>query len=373
MRDNLLKAKKKAADKGLILGDRIALKATVDKDTGFLTAPVNLARIGVQRYYGFELGLEDRALDQIGVMRNSDEVFSKSSINSFINLVVTDGHPADMVNADNVKELQMGQVSQVDRDEDVLSGVVTITDKNLIKDIQAGKKEVSVGYKYELIPAEGKDYEFAQINIRANHLAIVDAGRCGSACKINMDSKTKEKTVKITINGIDYDVEDTALAQAIQKLKSGFDAEKEKLEKEKDELEKKNEELEKEKDKAEAGKDAAEKLVLDDDTINKMVSDRAGLLTEAKDILGDKMLECTDCPKEIKAAVIDAVLDMGDLSDKSVEYIDAAYDMALKQHKKAAKSVKKLGEDFQTKDGKTVTRESARKGYMKDQLGLEAE
>lgn len=371
-------SKGKAADKGLILGDRKPLKAILDTETGFLTAPVKLARTGVQVYYGFELGLLDRALDKIGVFRPAEEVFHPDSVASFTNLVVTDDHPEEMVTVDNVKKLQVGTVSEVVTDQDnlVLDGVATITDKDQIKKIKDGKKEVSVGYAYELVSKKGKhlgeDYEFIQKDIRANHLAIVDAGRCGPACRINMDNKTKENTVKITILGIDYDVTDDNLVQAIQNQQKAFDAEKKKSEKELDELEEKNKNLEKEKEKAEGAKDAAEKMVIGKDALNKIVSDRAILVAEAKAMLGDKMLDCTDCPKELKAAVIDKVLDLGDLSAKSEDYIDAAYDMALKQNKKASDSIEKLGDDFKTKDGKTVTRESARDGYIKDQLKIEA-
>ena len=74
------------------------------------------------------------------------------------------------------------------------------------------------------------------------------------------------------------------------------------------------EEIAAKKEKAEATKDALEKTVLDDEAINTLVSERAELLSTAKTILGDKMPECIDCPKEIKTAVIDHVLDMGDLS-----------------------------------------------------------
>lgn len=367
--------KKKAADNGIILGDRIPFEVIEDDTTGFLTSKVKLARTGVQHYLGFELGLVDRALEKIGVLRHSDEVFHPDSIKSFVNLVVTNNHPAGLVDVDNVKKLQMGTVSGVefDIDENLLSGIVTITDKAQIKKLKDGKVEVSVGYTNDLIPKKGThdgvEYEFAQTNIRANHLAIVDAGRCGPACKITMDNK-KEKPVKILIDGIEYDVENAQLAQAIQKQQTAFDAENEGLKEKLKKSEEDKEEMEKKKDKAEASKDAMAKTVLDDSAINTLVSERAKLLTTAQGILKDKMPECTDCPREIKTAVIDAVLDMGDLSAKSVDYIDAAYDMAVKKAAKAKDTLDDLGKDFQTKDGKKVTRESARQGYMKDQLKI---
>ena len=104
-----------------------------------------------------------------------------------------------------------------------------------------------------------------------------------------------------------------------------------------------------------------------------MVSDRAALISQATEILGDKMLDCADCPKEIKAAVVDKVLDLGDLSAKSSDYIDAAFDMAIEQYKKSKDSIKNLNNDFKQKstgDDGPKSREEARKKYMKDQLNI---
>ncbi|MCP4566983.1 MAG: DUF2213 domain-containing protein, partial [FCB group bacterium] len=170
---------------------------------GFLTAEVTLARTGVQQYYGFELGLLDRALELIGVYRPPEEVFHPESIKSFANLVVTDDHPKDFVSVKNVKKLQMGSVSDVKKkDEAHLGGLVTITDAKQIIKAKDGKNEVSVGYHRDLIPEVGEDsgkkYEFVMRNIRANHLAIVDAGRCGAACKLTLDSKKESNMFKVT-------------------------------------------------------------------------------------------------------------------------------------------------------------------------------
>jgi hypothetical protein len=361
-----------AADAGLIIDSATTLKAKVDPVTGFLTAPVVLARIGVQHYMGYELGLKDRALEKIGVFRPPEEVFHDESVASFVNLVVTDDHPSGAVTVDNVKKLQVGTVSHVKPNKTILAGLATITDKDQIAKAEDGKVEVSVGYSNELQERKGTydgvKYEFVQTKIRANHLAIVDAGRCGSACKITTDHNKKEKPmIKITIDGISFDVEDEQLAQAIQKQQATHDAEKEAMEKKKKEDEEEIEKLKKEKDKEEAAKDAALSSKLSDADISALVTERAELLTTAKKILGDKMPECNDCPKEIKAAVIDKVLDLGDLSSKSMDYVDAAYDMAVKQADKAKESLEKLGDDFlKDTDGKEITRDSAREAYLKE-------
>lgn len=366
----------KMADAGFLLGDSQPLNPKIDKTSGFLTAPVKLARIGVQNYFGIELGMKDRAGEQFGVLRSAAEVLHKDSIKSFINLVVTDDHPSGYVTTDNVKLLQKGQVSEVVKTDNGLVGVVTITDKDQIEKITKGKVEVSVGYSNQLKKEkgmfDGKEYEFVQTNIRANHLAIVDAGRCGPTCKLTVDQKAKETVMFVTIDGIQYKVEDAQLKQAIENQQITHDAEVNKFKKKLSEEEEEKKKLKADKDKAEAEKDAAEKEKVSDADLNKLIADRAELLTTAKGILGDKMPECTDCPQEIKTAVVDHILPDMELDGKSKEYIDAAFDMALKKVAKADKSLDNLEKDFiKDKKGNKVTRESARDTYMKDQLGLE--
>jgi len=367
----------KLADKGLLFDDSQTFKAKIDTTTGFLTAPVILARTGVQYYMGYELGLKDRLMEKVGVMRPAKEVFHPESIRSFVNLIVTDDHPTEIVTINNVKKLQKGQVSEVIEADEMLSGVVTITDKDQIKKAEAGKIEVSVGYsnnlKEEKGAFNGDEYEFIQTDIKANHLAIVDAGRCGPSCKLTMDHNKKEKTMTtITIDGIQYSVEDAQLGQAILNQQKAHDAEVEGFKKKLTEEEEEKEKLKKEKDKAEAEKDASEKEKMSDSDLSALISERAALLVQAKAILGDKMPECTDCPLEIKTAVIDHILPDMKLDGKSNDYINAAYDMAIKKQDKADDSLKKLEDDFIKDDkGNKVTRKSARKKYMKDQLKME--
>lgn len=59
--------------------------------------------------------------------------------------------------------------------------------------IQTGKRELSLGYKAELVPYEGDEgYDLEQRNIRPHHLAVVSAGRCGPSCSF-IDRKPDEE------------------------------------------------------------------------------------------------------------------------------------------------------------------------------------
>lgn len=361
------------ADAGLLSDAAAIFKATLDESTGFLKAPVTLARTGVQYYMGYELGMADRALEKIGVFRPGAEVFHDDAIYSFENMVVTDDHPSEAVTVDNVKTLQMGQVSNIAFDDKVVRGMVTITDANLIKKIQSGKVEVSVGYSHDLEKRsgvyQGDKYEYAQVNIRGNHLAVVDAGRCGAACKLTIDLKGGNP-MKITLDGSKFEVADEQLAQAILDTQASHVAQLKAKDEEMSKAEEEKEKAIKEKDEAEAEKEAMKSEVPSKDSIDKMVASRAKVLAKAGAILGDKMPDC-GCGKKAMAAVVDHIFPDMSLDGKSDDYVAAAYDMAVAKFEKAEGSLDNLKDDF-SNDGKSVvSRDSARNKYMTDQLGLE--
>ncbi len=362
----------------VLFTDTAQLKATIDETSGFLTSPVTLARTGVQEYFGFELGLMDGedALKKFGVFRPAEEVFHKDSIASYINLVITDDHPGGFVTVENVKDLQVGTVSHVSANVGTLEGIATITNKDQIDKSKDGKIEVSVGYSNDLKEEagvfDGLSYQYKQTKIRANHLAIVDKGRCGNACKLTLDKQQKEEVnmEKVTIDGIEFDVEDKQLVQAIKKMQATHDQEKEAAKKKEEMDQEEKEELKKKADKAKATKDALEKSTLSDEAISKLVSDRATLIADARMILGDKFPTCDNCPVEIKTAVVEYVIPDMDLTDKSDEYLNAAYDMALAKAKKTSKNLNQLGDELANKDKLIIDRDAPRLKYMKDHLGL---
>lgn len=355
---------------GSILNDKaFTLKAKIDDETGFLTAPVNLARVGVQYYMGYELGLTDRLFDRIGVFRSPEEVFHPDSLNTFTNLTATDDHPEALVTVLNVKDLQVGTVSGVspDKEKGLIHGVLTITDKGTIKLITDGKMEVSVGYTNDLVQESGvyngDAYEFKQTNIRANHLAVVGAGRCGPECRILTDH-SKGEIMKVTIAGITFDTDNEQLAQAIGKMQVQLDQSEEEMKKAEEEKEK----AMKDRDAAVAQKDAALADMISEDAINSMVHERAELLATARTVLGDKMPDC-NCPKEIRVAVIDHVFSDMDMSGKSDDYIKAMYDMATSKIQKKDENLKRLqdnGKDREVTKDRQAIHDEARNKYVEN-------
>lgn len=190
-----------------------------------------LARTGVQQYRAYELGLDADGMDPMRVIRlhrPADEVFNPQSMASFESKPITIEHPSEPVTSDNWADLAKGEARDVSRTGEMMTATLIIKSKDAIDAIQSGKNQLSNGYTFDLdmtpgTSAQGQAYDGVQRNIRGNHIAIVDAARCGSACRI-ADSQLNEGVTtmadalrKVIVDGIPVEVNDTAAA-AIDKL-----------------------------------------------------------------------------------------------------------------------------------------------------------
>ena len=211
--------------------DFMSLTSRHMTDEGYLVAPGNMARTGVQEYRAYELGLDADGMDPMKVIRlhrPPEEVFDGASMASFEGKPITIEHPPVAVTSDNWSELAKGDVRDVGRSGDLMTGTLVIRSKDAIEAVQDGKVQLSNGYTFELdmtsgTTADGRAYDGIQRNIRGNHVALVDAARCGSACRIadsqpNLEGKTMaDAKHKVTVDGIPLEVEDTA-AEVIDTL-----------------------------------------------------------------------------------------------------------------------------------------------------------
>lgn len=188
---------------------------------------VNIARTGIQEYLAIELGDAFSArepADIIRVYRPAEEVFDAVSMQSFENKPITNDHPTVPVTVSNHKDLAVGNANNIKQSGNFLQADLMITNPDVIADIKSGKRELSNGYTSSLelkagISPEGEKYDAIQRTIRGNHIAVVSASRCGANCSLS-DTKPKpltreEKTMRILINGIPFEVQDEALAAAI--------------------------------------------------------------------------------------------------------------------------------------------------------------
>lgn len=168
-------------------------------DQGYMVSEgVKLARVGPMEYLGSELGKERNKVYDVYV--DEEQLFHPDTIASFENMPVTINHPDEMeVNARNWEELAKGHITNIRPSEDrqFLIGDAIVNSSKAITTIQDGMIEVSCGYDADIEEINGK---LTKVNIRGNHLAVVDEGRCGSDCKLNLnDGKPKKMSDKRTI------------------------------------------------------------------------------------------------------------------------------------------------------------------------------
>lgn len=324
--------------------DRVSKSARRYTDEGFLVVPARIARTGIQLYRAFELGIKDGdPLRIIRIYRPPEEVFAPEAMASFENKAITDDHPEDFVTAENWKALSKGFARNVRRDGDYLVADLVVTDKEAIDKVVGGKIELSNGYgaDYDWTPgktADGQEYDGQQKNIRGNHVAIVDAARCGPACRVSDSQLTpKGKPMadrKVTIDGIPFDLPEAAAA-AVEKVVQSRDAAQAASAKAGEDLAK----AASAHAEAIAAKDAEiEKLkkdVMTPDARDAMVEAWAALISDAKRLVPEfdhKGKTCDAIRREVLGKlgdehkpVIDAILSGRKLEDADAETLKMAF------------------------------------------------
>jgi hypothetical protein len=208
--------------------------------SGFVVSKASLARTGIQIYYAGDPGLGGAFSDRkpgtpVRIYRPEDEVFAPEAMESYAGLPITIEHRGGFVTPDNAADLIVGWVGDaVDRSGDLVVSRVRITHRAGIAALDAGKRELSVGYDCEIddtpgTTPNGEAYDGLQRKIRANHVALVERGRCGSSCRVNDGAdcsgscapcqERKRMPKVIDINGISIEMPDQA-AQAFDSLKA---------------------------------------------------------------------------------------------------------------------------------------------------------
>lgn len=172
---------------------------------GFLICKdVPIARTGTQQYRGCEFGAP--VADGIyNVQRPEAEVFDRAAVASFEGKPVCDEHPEEDVTPDNYGRYMKGVCRDVRRGDGDLSNCLVadlvIYDADLINKIEAGKREISCGYDCLWNPTSDSSYD--QLEIRGNHVAVVDKGRAGHKVAIRDTAVDKKggKTMSESLIG----------------------------------------------------------------------------------------------------------------------------------------------------------------------------
>ncbi len=327
----------------MFIQDRLNISSErVYTDEGYLLVPSRISRVGIQQYLAVEMGLTDRdPTDIVNVYRPPEEVFSDASLASFVNKPVTNNHPPELVNASNFKTYSVGNSgNEIVKDGMFVKVDLIIMDEDSIKDIESGKSELSNGYLSDIewtpgVTPEGENFDAIQRNIKGNHIAIVERGRAGPACRVADNLPNLGDNVimaKITIDGVDFEVPEQA-AQAVGKLQARLsDAEKEtqteadKVKAKEDEMEEAAKKAKAKEDSLEAKLDDAKSKILTNDAVDKLVAARAKLADTVLKICPDIKLDGKDNLTLVKEVVADKCPTIN-MDSVSTDYIQARFDM----------------------------------------------
>ncbi len=263
--------------------------------------------------------------------RADAEVFSDESLASFEGAPVTDDHPKQMLTAETATRHARGALLGVPtRDGNDVIAPMVVFDAALIKKMERGKVQVSCGYECDLVEEsgvtpEGERYDARQTNIRGNHVAIVDAGRAGTA-RVRMDAASVQTDEGNIMDELKEALEKLALAteradkaeSTLAEMQAAIAAEKARADSAERDLE----------SERKARTDAAERF-------EGAVAARVALQTEAAPVLGADYVFAGKSDKEVRIAVIKKV-DSDDVdAEAHDEYVAGLYRGAIKRAQKA--------------------------------------
>lgn len=325
----------------MFLTDRVSLTGKYRRTAdGYLVADAKVARTGIQKYMGSELGRPE--LEVVRVYRAPEEVFSEDTMRSFAHRPMTNDHPSKLVDAANWQGLAVGSTGdEVVRDGDFVRVPLVLMDGKAIKEFEAGKRELSMGYTSEIIfrdgiTPEGETYDAVQTEIRNNHLALVDRARGGDQLRIGDDNNPSKRkppmsdTKTVMVDGLSVVTTDAgaqAIAKLQQQVSDGATALTAAQSNHQTALATKDADIA----KKDAEIDDLKGKVLTDAQIDSRVQSRADLIADANLVAKADYTGKTD--SEIRKAAVVAKLGDAAVKDKPEAYIEARFDIAVSDAK----------------------------------------
>jgi uncharacterized protein len=292
----------------------VTLDSSAMLPNGMLRASVRLSRTGVFTYHTAD-GVRRE-------LRSDADVFDAAHLDSFALAPVTLDHPAEPVTASNAKSLAVGSIGAVTRDGIYLTSQILVTDSAAVAAIVAGKQQISLGYYCDHEPApagathDGEPYDYVQRNIRGNHVAIVDVGRAGPEVRIKLDTADGTQSPQEKIMPTETIVVDGAALLA--DAKKSLDVQTARA------------------DAAES-KLAAVTAQLQDIEVR---AEREAVLAKCTGII---TADCKDMDaRAIKCAAIKQLSPGVTTDSKSDDYVSAAFDFAIANHKPANIAAEKI-------------------------------
>lgn len=175
-----------------------------------------ILKTGILEYLGSEL-LADGEDTVDGVEVDPDKVYKvfisrdelEKAKDTFKLLPITDDHTWLGLEGKDAKDFQEGTVGEnVYIEDGMLYAPLKITGNTLIDKIENHEKEeLSTSYYNRFAKSDNPSYDFIAKDIKGNHLAVVDKGRCGSDVRIlnqkGVEEMAKAKTKNTAVLELD--------------------------------------------------------------------------------------------------------------------------------------------------------------------------
>lgn len=267
-----------------------------------------------------------------------ESIADEKFINNMLFLPVTNEHPEKFLNRrlnDSRAKGITGTQPIVDDDGFLID--FTVFDEQLAKEIENGKRDVSLGYK-SLVQFNKDSARLEQLKCEPDHLAVVSEGRAPKATIIYFtrgDSiiwtadKPEQRTdmKKIQIDGSDFEVED-ALANAVNDMMKKFSDMEEKYKGAKksadsvDVLQAKIDELQEK-------LDSTPSRTAIETEIRAEMQDFFEVLNEIKSVGYEGKTDSIKTAAEARRKFVESERPKFDFTKKSDEYVQARYDSIM--------------------------------------------
>lgn len=163
-------------------------------ENGFLMVDKSpILRAGILEYFGSELLPEGQdkvdgvAVDPAKIYKVMipEEEIEKAK-DTFKLLPILDDHTWMGDEGEDPKDHQVGSTGEdVSVENGMLMLPLKFTGKKIVEEVEShDKEELSASYYNRFEKSSSKDYDFIARDLKGNHLALVDKGRCGSAVRV---------------------------------------------------------------------------------------------------------------------------------------------------------------------------------------------
>jgi len=200
--------------------DRIPLSENRQRDTnGFLINRARIFRPGVVTYLRGDFELPGDPNERIKVARLPEDVLSPATVKSFEGLDVLVGHAMQGRDRKSRERADGNVAGAIDISDGTLITDLMIKSEDAEKALEKGVKEISPGFLFVLIEEsgvfEGEAYEYRQVEIRGNHVAVVPRGRSGPEVRVFDEQISHPQT---TEEGMDQKEKDSLFGEFLAKL-----------------------------------------------------------------------------------------------------------------------------------------------------------